>query len=225
MKKVYVIGILFLCVLLIWSSIVSCILSEEEQGAPRKQQQEQEEKETQEQEVRRVQSLINNIPLESYNTYHTLIAKAEEAEEAYNNLSEKQKQQISNYDRIEKAKTISELEERKFWAAYYLRRTIQSSLINASSYEEYSYACTIYYDTALNNPVCCYVAVRFSATNRLGGRIDSSDSAFYKTDNDGHWEKIYNPDEYEELKESGILIENGLQLYNARKELQNGVGK
>ena len=227
MKKVYVIGVILLCMMLLLGTLISCGPSEKEQEALRKQQQEQEEKEKQEQEIRRVQSLIDDIPLESYNAtitgIYTLIVKAEEAEEAYNNLSENLKNQISNYDRIEKAKAIFEFDKWEDRAVGKLELAIKASLINASSYEPYSSVCNIYYDTALNNPVCCYVSVHFSATNRLGGRIDSYESAEYKMDNDGNWQIIYNPDEYDELTKSGIKISNGLELYDARKELRDGV--
>lgn len=227
MKKVYVIGIILLCMMLLLGTLISCGPSQEEQEALRKQQQEQEEKEKQEQEVRCVQSLIDDIPLESYNAtvtgIYTLIVKAQEAEEAYNNLSEKQKQQISNYDRIEKAKAIYEFDCWEDRAVGKLELAIIATLTNASSYESYNSFCHIYYDTALNNPVCCDVSIKFSATNRYGGRVDDYETAEYKMDDDGNWQKVYNLDEYYELRKSGIEITNGLDLYNARKELRDGV--
>ena len=124
-------------------------------------------------------------------------------EQAYEALSEDEKQQVSNYNKLKEARydcdefNLGELINNR--AVAMARRSLKTP----SSFELQSCSVSLYVDPT-NEKFICYGAealVSFSGTNDFGGRKDASDWFYFIIDENGKIED-YDGYDFDELMES-----------------------
>ena len=143
--------------------------------------------------------------------YESCKKTVEKAEEAYNKLTQNEKDTLGEENKyiLTWSRQILNIATARKVATEKAQNKIKKNLINPNSMQVNDTDCYIYYDKNTKAPVVVSITIDFSAQNGFGGYHRDTDYFYYKLNNDGSIYQEIGVSEY-----NSITDQSGVELFS-----------